>query len=279
MYKKIGLIVLMVVMAVSLVFAQGTQESKASEKIVLRMGDNIPDRSTGWGAVIEKINAEFIAAHPGVEITTESYQDQAWQEKVKIYATANQLPDVMKYWSFSTLLQPLVDGKFVEPLNMDVFKQYGYMAGALEGNIYNGQLYGIPVSADLWVIYVNKALFAKAGVPLPKTWEDIVASVPKFKAQGIIPMVTDGKDGWPLCEMFDNIQQRISGSFQPVADAIDRKAKYTDPNFLETARYIQNLVKAGVFQSDLVTSDYGASRNLFGQERAAMYMMGVQPCI
>jgi len=274
MYKKIGLIVLMVVMAVSLVFAQGTQESKASEKIVLRMGDNIPDRSTGWGAVIEKINAEFIAAHPGVEITTESYQDQAWQEKVKIYATANQLPDVMKYWSFSTLLQPLVDGKFVEPLNMDVFKQYGYMAGALEGNIYNGQLYGIPVSADLWVIYVNKALFAKAGVPLPKTWEDIVASVPKFKAQGIIPMVTDGKDGWPLCELFDNIQQRISGSFQPVADAIDRKAKYTDPNFLETARYIQNLVKAGVFQSDLVTSDYGASRNLFGQERAAMYMMG-----
>jgi raffinose/stachyose/melibiose transport system substrate-binding protein len=74
--------------------------------------------------------------------------------------------------------------------------------------------------------------------------------------------------------MFDNIQQRISGSFQPVADAIDRKARYTDDNFLETARYIQNLVKAGVFQSDLVTSDYGASRNLFGQERAAMYMMG-----
>ena len=123
-------------------------------------------RSTGWGAVIEKINNEFIAAHPGVEITTESYQDQAWQEKVKIYATANQLPDVMKYWSFSTLLQPLVDGKFVEPLNMETFKQYGYMAGALEGNVYNGQLYGIPVSADLWVIYVNKALFAKAGVPL-----------------------------------------------------------------------------------------------------------------
>jgi ABC-type glycerol-3-phosphate transport system substrate-binding protein len=50
-----------------------------------------------WGAVIEKINAEFKAATPGVEIVTESYQDQAWQERWKIYATANQLPDVMKY--------------------------------------------------------------------------------------------------------------------------------------------------------------------------------------
>ncbi len=274
MFRKLSLIVLCIIMASTLVFAQGTRESKGPEKIVLRMGDNIPDRAIGWGAVIERINSEFIAAHPGVEITTESYQDQAWQEKVKIYATANQLPDVMKYWSFSTLLEPLVDGDFVEPLDMKTYEQYGYIAGALESNIYGGKLYGIPVSADLWVIYVNKALFQKAGVPLPKTWEDVVASVPKFKAIGVIPMVTDGMDGWPLCELFDNIQQRISGSFQPVADAIERRARYTDQNFLQTARYIQNLVKAGVFQSDLVTSDYGASRNLFGQERAAMYMMG-----
>lgn len=274
MFRKFSLIMLCIIMATTMVFAQGAREGKGAEKIVLRMGDNIPDRATGWGAVIERINSEFIAAHPGVEITTESYQDQAWQEKVKIYATANQLPDVMKYWSFSTLLEPLVDGNFVEPLDMKTFEQYGYIAGSLESNIYGGTLYGIPVSADLWVIFVNKALFQKAGVPLPKTWEDVVASVPKFKAIGVIPMVTDGMDGWPLCELFDNIQQRISGSFQPVADAIERKAKYTDQNFLETARYIQNLVKAGVFQSDLVTSDYGASRNLFGQERAAMYMMG-----
>ncbi|NCC65025.1 MAG: extracellular solute-binding protein [Spirochaetia bacterium] len=164
MYRKIGLFALMLILAATVVFAQGTKESDKGETIVLRMGDNIPDRSTGWGAVIERINKDFIEMHPEVKITTESYQDQAWQEKVKIYATANQLPDVMKYWSFSTLLQPLVDGKFVEPLDMDTFKQYGYMAGALEGNVYDGQLYGIPVSADLWVIYVNKALFEKAGI-------------------------------------------------------------------------------------------------------------------
>jgi raffinose/stachyose/melibiose transport system substrate-binding protein len=274
MMKKIGIIVLCAVMMAGFVFAEGSPEKTEKATIVLKMGDNIPDRTSGWGAVIEHINADFKALHPNVEIVTESYQDQAWQEKVKIYATANQLPDVMKYWSFSTLLKPLVDGNFVEPLDINTFKQYGYIPGALESNIYNGKLYGIPVSADLWVIYVNKRLFKEAGVPLPTTWEDIIASVPKFKAKGIIPMVTDGKDGWPLCELFDNIQQRISGSFEYVNAAITRKAKYTDENFLKTARYIQNLAKAEVFQADLVTSDYGASRNLFGQELAAMYMMG-----
>jgi len=37
---------------------------------------------------------------------------------------------------------------------------------------------------------------------------------------------------------------------------------------------MQKLVKAGVFQENLSTSDYGDARNMFGQERAAMYMMG-----
>jgi raffinose/stachyose/melibiose transport system substrate-binding protein len=276
MFRKWIFLVLSGFLVVNLsLFAEGNAEKTGSQNtIVLKMGDNIPDRTTGWGAVIERINADFKAAHPNVQIVTESYQDQAWQEKVKIYATANQLPDVMKYWSFPTLLKPLVDGNFVESLDVNTFKQFGYMAGALEGNMYNGKLYGIPVSADLWVIYINKRLFKDAGVPIPKTWEDIVAAVPKFKDRGIIPITTDGKDGWPLSITFDNIQQRISGSFTPVDQAITRKARFTDESFLKTAQYIQNLVKAGVFQSDLITSDYGASRNLFGQERAAMYLMG-----
>lgn len=274
MFKRVGFAALGVCLAAGAAFAAGGAEKAGKDTIVLKMGDNFPDRTTGWGAVVERINADFKAAHPNVEIVTESYQDQAWQEKVKIYATANQLPDVMKYWSFSTLLKPLVDGNFVEALDMDTFKQYGYMPGALEGNVYGGKLYGIPVSADMWVVFVNKRLFQEAGVPLPASWEDIIASVPKFKAKGIVPMSTDGKDGWPLSIAYDNIQQRISGSFAPVDAAITRKAKFTDDSFVKAAAYMQDLAKAGVFQADLVTSDYGASRNLFGQERAAMYLMG-----
>ena len=87
-------------------------------------------------------------------------------------------------------------------------------------------------------------------------------------------MVTNGKEGWPLCELFDNISQRINGNFGRVDAALKRTAKYTDPDFVSAADYIQKLVKAGVFQENLSTSDYGDARNMFGQERAAMYMMG-----
>ena len=50
--------------------------------------------------------------------------------------------------------------------------------------------------------------------------------------------------------------------------------KFTDAPFVQGAKLLQDLAKAGLFQDDLLTSDYGASRNLFGQEKAAMYLMG-----
>ncbi|MCL2762872.1 MAG: extracellular solute-binding protein [Treponema sp.] len=271
MKKSIGALAAFCI-AASLIFT-GCQDSG---KTTLKMGDNHPDRNSGVGAVLERVNAEFLEIHEDVKIVTESYQDQPWQEKVKIYATANKLPDIMKYWTFPGRMVPLVEAGLLEKLNKDDFAEFGYMPGALESSEYNGELYGIPVSADLWVIYVNKSLFARAGVPLPNTWEDVIASVPAFRAINVTPMVTNGMEGWPLCIFFDGIAQRINGDFTRLHAAIDRKdgVTYTDPDFVQAAQYIQNMVNAGVFSANLTISDYGDARNQFGQERAAMYMMG-----
>src|SRR6266545_2608358 len=219
----------------------------AQTKVTLKMGDNLPDRTNTWGAIVEQINTEFKAAHPGLEIVTESYPDQPYQQKIKIYATAKQLPDVFKFWSFTSLLKPLIDGGFVAPLSR----------------------------ADFGVIYYNKKLFKDAGVDhVPATLDELYALIPKFKAKGIIPMTTDGKDAWPLSITFDLLAWRIAGERGLARQALDRKIKFTDPVFVQAARELQRLVKSGLFQEDVMVSDYGAARNLFGQGKAAMYLMG-----
>jgi raffinose/stachyose/melibiose transport system substrate-binding protein len=171
---------------------------------------------------------------------------------------------------------PYVNDNLLEKLDKNDFANFDFLAGALESSMINGELYGIPASGDMWVIYVNKSLFERAGVPLPGTWEDIIASIPLFRARNITPLVTNGLEGWPLCIFFDNIVQRINGDFSRLYNAIDRKdgVRFTDPDFIEAARYIQNLIRAGVFNANLTTSDYGDAQNQFVQERAAMYMMG-----
>lgn len=266
----------------SLVFAFGFASALlpavpagADSKVTLKMGDNLPDRRNTWGAIIEQINSEFKAAHPGTEIVTESYLDQPYQQKIKIYATAKQLPDVFKFWSVASLLKPLIDGGFVAPLDRAEFEGLGYLPGALDTNTYNGKLYGIPVSTDFWVIYYNKQLFKDAGVDrVPTTLDELYALIPKFKAKGIIPMTTDGKDAWPLSITFDLLAWRISGQKGLPRQAIERKIKFTDPVFVQAAGELQHLVTSGLFQDDLMVSDYGAARNLFGQGKAAMFLMG-----
>ena len=271
--KKCLVILLVFLTAASLVFAGG---GKDTGKITLKMGDCHPDRNGGVGSVLERINNEFKASHSNVEFAVESYQDQPWQEKARIYATANQLPDVFKWWSFPNMMNPFIKAGHIEKLNKGDFAAFGYLPGSLESCEVDGVLYGVPASGDMWVLYVNKSLFDKAGVPLPSTWEDIIAAVPKFKAQNITPLVTNGLEGWPLCIFFDNIVQRINGDFNRNYNAIDRKGgvKFTDPDFIQAAAYIQELVKAGVFNANLTTSDYGDAQNQFLQERAAIYMMG-----
>jgi raffinose/stachyose/melibiose transport system substrate-binding protein len=249
--------------------------ARAQGKVTLKLGDNLPDRSNTWGAIVEQINDEFKKAHPGTELVTESYPDQPYQQKIKIYATAKQLPDVFKFWSVNSLFKPLIDGRFLEPLDRADFESLGYLPGALDANTYDGKLYGIPVSTDFWVIYYNKKLFKEAGIErAPATLDELYALIPKFKARGIIPMTTDGKDAWPLSITFDQLVWRISGEKGLPRQALERKIKFTDPVFVQAARELQQFVKSGLFQEDLMVSDYGAARNLFGQGKAAMFLMG-----
>ena len=270
MAKRLTLLMLVLTVIVGMLVIPAS----AASTITLRIFDNIPDRNSPWGTVIDTINAEFMKQHPNVKIVVESLPDQPYQEKMKIYAASNKLPDVFKYWSFSTLLGELVNSKLALALNQKDYTKFNFVPGSLESNIYNGKLYGLPVTMDYWVVYYNKALFEKYNVKIPTTIEELEAAAKVFRANGIVPVSTDGKDAWPLCLTWDNLTGRVNGDFTVIQKAIDRKMKYTDPVFLASARKFKEMVDAGVFQDDLLTNDYGAARNLFGQEKAAMFFMG-----
>jgi ABC-type glycerol-3-phosphate transport system substrate-binding protein len=78
--KSIAFVVLASILVLRLVPASPVA---AEPKATIKMGDDLPDRSNTRGAVVEQINAEFKAANPGVEIVTESYQDQPYQQKIR----------------------------------------------------------------------------------------------------------------------------------------------------------------------------------------------------
>src|SRR5207244_11388869 len=114
-----------------------------------------------------------------------------------------------------------------------------------------------------------------AGIELvPATLDERYAVIPKRRGRRLIPMATDGKDAWLLSITLDLLAWRIAGEQALPRKALDRKIKFTDPVFVQAARELQQFVRSGLFQDDLMVSDYGAARNLFGQGKAAMFLMG-----
>jgi len=59
-----------------------------------------------------------------------------------------------------------------------------------------GQLWGIPAGVDLWVMYYNKDLFDRYGIPYPEpkwTWDDFVDTILSVRhvGEGIFGCLTD----------------------------------------------------------------------------------------
>ncbi|HXH04179.1 MAG TPA: ABC transporter substrate-binding protein [Candidatus Competibacteraceae bacterium] len=78
--------------------------------------------------------------------------------------------------------------------------------------VQNGKWVAAPVNIHrpTW-IWGNKALFAKVGVQPPKTWDELIAALDKFKAAGVLPLAHGGQD-WQDATLWENVVLSVGGA-------------------------------------------------------------------
>jgi oligogalacturonide transport system substrate-binding protein len=84
-------------------------------------------------------------------------------------------------WNWLTLLSKTGDGfydlnKLSQPIGLDQ-----YTPEALASTTVNGKVNAIPISANVMLFYYNAATWKKAGIELPKTWDELLKAGPVFK--------------------------------------------------------------------------------------------------
>lgn len=252
-----------------------TQNEESSEKIVLKFFSNLPDRNTGLGKLEQLILDQYMEENSNVEIQLETLQDEAYKQKFTAYVTSNDLPDLFHVWGLPSFINPVMEHGYAAELNLADYNDYNFVPGSLDGFTYEGKLYGIPKIMDFMVMYYNKGIFDKNNIEVPKSFEDISDMAKAFRDNSISTISMAGKDGWPLGILFQELLLKQSGNQKLIYDILDGKISVKDtPDFLKAAELLQKLAKDKVFQESSLTADYGASINLFGQEKAAMYYMG-----
>lgn len=269
-YKKTSICILLVL---SIVLGIGSLVM--AEEVKIKFFSNLPDRTAGQGKLEQLLIDNFVAENPEVKVEVEALQDEPYKQKFKAYVAGNQLADIYMVWGQPAFFDPVMKGGYAAELNPKDYEDYNFFPGALNGFSYDGKLYGLTRNTDLMALYYNKALFEENNIKVPTTYEELLAAAEAFNKIGISPCAINGRDRWIISILYQDLVLKLGGDQDLIYDAVKQKIKFAENEILlEAAEKLMELVDAGFFQQSFIMADYGAARNLFAQERAAMYYMG-----
>jgi raffinose/stachyose/melibiose transport system substrate-binding protein len=254
----------------NIVQTTNSNSTNTSKNVIIRFMSNLPDRVAGQGKIEQFLADKYMIEHPEVKIEFETFQDVAFHQKFKIYIASNNIPDIYMTWiSELSYLE-----KISAELNLQDFEGYGFTPGALETRMRNGKLYGIPLTNDMYLLYYNKALFDKFNIKVPKTYAELLQVTREFRAKGIIPCATNGKEKWIFSGMLTDLYYRINPDPMKHLANWDNASYEKDSAELKAAQYFKRLMDESFFQDNFSSTDYGTAKDLFTQGKAAMYYMG-----
>ncbi|WP_270888801.1 ABC transporter substrate-binding protein [Pedococcus sp. 5OH_020] len=223
-------------------------------------GDSAASKDTGpvklrywdmqWGSdafqnQIKANVAEFNKTHPNIQVQFQQLSWGDYSQKLLSAVQAGNPPDMSGGDSGIPFTMAAQD----QALDIsDLFKKWqsdGTFADMPEWAYkkfeFNGKDVGITWQFDQRAIYYRKDLFAKAGIPLPKTWDDLMAAAKKLNnsSKGMIGIAVPGKQG-----TYDTDQFYMTLVFQAGGSLADANGKpaINSPQQLTALKFEKDLV-------------------------------------
>ncbi|MEK0153557.1 extracellular solute-binding protein [Arthrobacter oryzae] len=230
--------------------------------------------------VLQKSVDDWNQANPDKSIKLDFFANDAYKTKVRTAVGAGEGPTFIYGWG-GGVLKSYVDAGQVEDLsnfvkdNPEVRDRY--LPSVLKNGEVDGKTYALPNNnVQPVVLYFNKEVFDKVGAQPPKTWDELMALVPKFKEAGVAPFSLGGQSKWPDLMWLEYLVERIGGPDVFANIAADKPGAWSDPAVKEALTKIQELVDAGGFINGFssVAADSNADQALMYTGKAAMILQG-----
>jgi raffinose/stachyose/melibiose transport system substrate-binding protein len=220
------------------------------------------------------------SAHADSSIKLDFFANDAYKTKVRTAVGAGEGPTFIYGWG-GGVLKSYVDAGQVEDLSSFVKDnpevKDRYLPAVLKNGEINGKTYALPNNnVQPVVLYYNREVFDKVGAQPPKTWDELMALVPKFKEAGVAPFSLGGQSKWPDLMWLEYLVERIGGPEVFADIAANKPNAWSDPAVAEALTKIQQLVDAGGFVNGFssIAADSNADQALLYTGKAAMVLQG-----
>ncbi|WP_020613006.1 ABC transporter substrate-binding protein [Sediminispirochaeta bajacaliforniensis] len=218
--------------------------------------------------------SEYEAAHPNVDIELTMLENEAFKQKVQVAIQAGNPPDIFHSWGGGVMVEYAQVGALKDITDFaerELSSSIG--SGALGVYGYDGKYYGSPYDMGAVGLWYNKAIFAKLGTDVPKTWPELLDIVKKAKAAGYIPIALGGGDRWPAHYWWVYLAMRIGGQ-EAFNAAYGGSGSFKDETFVKAGEMLLDLAALEPFQTGFLGSTYDDESALMGNGKAAMELMG-----
>jgi raffinose/stachyose/melibiose transport system substrate-binding protein len=220
----------------------------------------------------------FERNNPGVRIERENLFDDAYHDKMRTYAAAQDMPDVMYVWPSGRSdylheqrllkdLTPFINRdnlrQYYIPMTMDPSQQQsGYMAMFPQG------------ITTTHSFFINMEVLNEVGLQPARTYAELVAQVPILRAAGYETVLIPAESTWVMQScLFSMVIARFCG-----ADWHERilggRARFTDSDFVSAFDFIRQLYADGVISRAAVGVGYGDGPGMFAGNQGAYYIDG-----
>jgi raffinose/stachyose/melibiose transport system substrate-binding protein len=192
-----------------------------------------------------------------------------------IKLASGSLPDVFQWWN-GPRAKALFDAKVFLDLT-DLVKQYPdnqklFYKDAFDGAMQDGHVYGIPAEYVYMNFLVNRQLYQKYGLDLPKTYADVKNDVSVFNKNGIVPIAVNGTPPNDLSAPYDLILKNLTTTADFTA-SVNAKSSLA-PGFQKAAEYMKELISMNAFPKGFLTLTRQQAVELYDSQKAATYING-----
>lgn len=270
---------LTVVLAVGLVGSLAACSSNSSNdkkgdsggKVSLTLWDQSVGNTDPSAKLLPEIVVQWNKDHPDIQVERVGTTGEQYKTKIKTSIAAGEAPDLFYGMGGGSFMQPYIESQNVleitSYLDDNIKSKMG--AGMAEAIETDGKIYTLPVYTHIANLYVNTALFEKAGAKIPTTYSELLDAVEKLKAAGITPALLGEKDRWPGMYWYDIIAMRQAGN-AAVIEAFKDPSKWNSPDFVAAATKMQELAKAGAFNTSMFSMSYDEMLGAFNAGNGAM---------
>ncbi len=142
----------------------------------------------------------FEQLHPEIKVKCSYSEWSGYEARSRVQMISGTEADVMQI-NVGWLSQYSPDGKGYYDLERlaDTVDLSNFTSEMLDYGRRSGVLNAIPIAMNAETVYINKDIYDRYGLPVPKTWDDLFEAAKTLSGHGIYPLSGANKSLWLYC--------------------------------------------------------------------------------